>query len=86
MNEKTEITNPYKKGETTISALLFVIFLLILVSLYIGFSGDLDKKHILSLVLSFLTLMIAVTILYKVDMNFIDIRENRNICQKTIRQ
>lgn len=70
--------NPYKRAEITLTTLFFVILLLFIVSLYLGFSGDLDKKHILSLVLSFLTLMIVVIILFKVDMNFIENR-NRNL-------
>ena len=56
--------------------MLALIFLLFVVSLYLGFSGSLDKNHILLLSLSFLSLLILTAIMFKNDMQYYDLRSN----------
>ena len=76
MAEAVSVANPYNPLKKMLTALFLVIFLLFISSVYLGFSGDLDKKHILSLVLSFLTLIILVIMLMVIVEEFVGIRTN----------
>jgi len=65
----------YKPSETRLKILIFLIFILFAVSIYLGYNSELDKKHMLSLGLSFLTLIIVTAINFKQDMQFIEINK-----------
>lgn len=59
--------NVNSNGIDTNVKLMVVIFLLFLASLYLGFTKSLDKNHILLLSLGFLTLVILMLMMARID-------------------
>ena len=67
---KEEQSFNFDAEKRLLKVLLILILILFSVSLYLGFTIGFDKKHILSLALSFLILLIVTFILFKVDVHF----------------